>query len=134
MQLLDSSEKPIYQKYTSGSEVTFDVLKPGEYILRILVDNNENKYWDEADFENGTFSEDSYIFYKTALIRPLWTSKETWDLKDARVLDTSKMGTSSSSTKAKSGETKSTTSPTNSTIKTNSSGTRGAVKDIQLTR
>lgn len=135
LQLLDSSEKPIYQKYTSGSEVTFDVLKPGEYILRILVDNNENKYWDEADFENGTFAEDSYIYYKTALIRPLWTSKETWDLKDTRVLDTSKMGTSNSSTKPKSNETKSTTAPNNSTIQNNNSGTRsGTVRDLQLKR
>lgn len=91
IQLLDSSDKVLFQKYTKGNEVTFDILKPGEYIVRILVDNNENKYWDEADFQNDVFAEDSYIYYKSVIIRPLWDSNETWDLKDTRVLDTSKL-------------------------------------------
>ncbi|MCU7614740.1 Ig-like domain-containing protein [Chryseobacterium sp. GMJ5] len=91
LQLLDSSEKPVYQKYIKGSSVKFDILKPGEYIVRILVDNNENKYWDEADFQNEVFAEDSYIYYKVAIVRPLWDSIEDWDLKDTRVLDASKI-------------------------------------------
>lgn len=93
IQLLDASEKPIYQKYVKGNEVKFDLLKPGEYIVRILVDNNENKYWDEADFQNEIFAEDSYVFYKPLVVRPLWDTNETWDLKDTRTLDTSKMTT-----------------------------------------
>lgn len=93
LQLLDSSDKVLFQKYTKGSEVKFDILKPGEYIVRILVDNNENGFWDEADFQNETFAEDSYIYYKTAIVRPLWDSNENWDLKDTRVLDPSKIST-----------------------------------------
>ncbi len=91
IQLLDTSDKVLYQKYAKGSEVKFDILKPGEYIVRILVDNNGNGYWDEADFQNDAFAEDSYIYYKTAVVRPLWDSNENWDLKDTRVLDTSKL-------------------------------------------
>ncbi|MDH6251354.1 uncharacterized protein (DUF2141 family) [Chryseobacterium sp. H1D6B] len=91
IQLLDASEKVIYQKYTKGNSVKFDILKPAEYIVRILVDNNGNKYWDEADFEKETFAEDSYIFYKIAVVRPLWDSVEDWDLKDTRTLDSSKI-------------------------------------------
>jgi uncharacterized protein (DUF2141 family) len=93
IQLVDPSDKVLYQKYTKGNDVKFDILKPGEYIVRILVDNNENKYWDEADFANDVFAEDSYIYYKTAIVRPLWDSNESWDLKDTRVLDTSKLST-----------------------------------------
>lgn len=88
LQLLDPSEKIIDQKYTAGDTVKFDILKPGEYIARILVDNNGNQHWDEADFQNDVFAEDSYIYYKVAVVRPLWDSNETWDLKDTRVLDT----------------------------------------------
>ncbi|WP_082498282.1 Ig-like domain-containing protein [Chryseobacterium sp. Leaf180] len=91
VQLLDNSDRVVYQQYTSGNAVKFDLLKPGEYIVRILVDNNGNKYWDEADFVNNIFAEDSYTFYKIAVIRPLWEAKEDWDLKDTRVLDLSKM-------------------------------------------
>ncbi|WP_027386984.1 Ig-like domain-containing protein [Chryseobacterium gregarium] len=91
IQLVDSSDKILYQKYTKGSEVKFDILRPGEYIVKVLADNNENKYWDEADFRNDVFAEDSYIYYKVIIVRPLWDSNEEWDLKDTRVLDTSKL-------------------------------------------
>ncbi len=91
IQLVDSSDKILYQKYTKGSEVKFDILRPGEYIVKVLADNNENKYWDEADFRNDIFAEDSYIYYKVIIVRPLWDSNEEWDLKDTRVLDTSKL-------------------------------------------
>lgn len=89
-QLLDASEKVVYSKYTKGENVKFDILKPEEYIVRILVDNNENKYWDEADFTTETFAEDSYIYYKKAIVRALWDTREEWDLKDTRTLDNPK--------------------------------------------
>ena len=84
IQMLDTSEKAVYQKYVSGSEVKFDIVKPGEYIARVLVDNNGNKRWDEADFVNQSFAEDSYIYYKMVVARPLWETREDWDLKDTR--------------------------------------------------
>ncbi len=87
IQLLDSSEKAVYQKYTSGAQADFSIVKPGDYIVRILVDNNENNHWDEADFVNETFAEDSYIYYKMVVARPLWETKETWDLNDKRVFE-----------------------------------------------
>lgn len=91
IQLLDTSEKAIYQKFTKGKTVVFDILKPGEYIVKILVDNNGNSYWDEADFENQIFAEDAYLYYKKAIVRPLWESREDWDLKDTRVFDAIKV-------------------------------------------
>lgn len=90
IQLLDSSEKIVYQKYTKGDYVKFDILKPGEYIVRILVDNNGNKFWDEADLEKDIFAEDSYVYYAQAVVRPLWDTNEEWDLKDTRTLDSPK--------------------------------------------
>ncbi|WP_153396304.1 Ig-like domain-containing protein [Chryseobacterium vaccae] len=93
IQLLDSSEKVIYSKYITGDKIKFDILKPDEYIVRILVDNNRNKYWDEADFTTETFAEDSYIFYKKAVVRALWETREDWDLKDTRTLDNPKGNT-----------------------------------------
>lgn len=98
IQLLDSSEKVIYQKYTQGNEVKFDILRPAEYIVRILVDNNGNKYWDEADFQNEVFAEDSFIYYKVVVVRPLWDSVEDWNLKDTRTLDAPKTSTPSQTT------------------------------------
>lgn len=90
IQLLDSSDKVVHQKYTKGDKVKFDLLKPEEYFVRILVDNNGNKYWDEADFTNEVFAEDAYIFYKKALVRALWETREDWDLNDKRTLENPK--------------------------------------------
>lgn len=90
IQLLDSSDKVVYQKYTKGDKVKFNILKPEEYVVRILVDNNNDKYWDEADFATETFAEDAYVFYKKALVRALWETREDWDLKDTRTLDNPK--------------------------------------------
>jgi uncharacterized protein (DUF2141 family) len=98
IQLLDSSEKVIYQEYTKGDKVKFDILKPEEYIVRILVDNNGNKYWDKADFAKEIFAEDSYIFYKKVIIRSLWETHEDWDLKDTRTLDSPKAPVSGATT------------------------------------
>ena len=106
IQLLDNSDKVLFQKYTKGDEVKFNILKPGEYIVRILVDNNENKYWDEADFQNDVFAEDSYIYYKVVVVRPLWDSNENWDLKDTRALDTSKLSIPKTNTNAPQQDTK----------------------------
>jgi hypothetical protein len=89
IQLMDG-DKVAYQKYTKGDKVKFDILRPGEYIVRILVDNNGNKYWDEADFANDIFAEDAYIFYKKVIVRGLWETREDWDLKDTRTLDSPK--------------------------------------------
>jgi uncharacterized protein (DUF2141 family) len=90
IQLLDSSDKVVYQKYTKGDRVKFDILKPNEYVVRVLVDNNNDKYWDEADFATETFAEDAYVFYKKALVKALWETREEWDLKDTRTLDNPK--------------------------------------------
>ncbi|MDG4650740.1 Ig-like domain-containing protein [Chryseobacterium arthrosphaerae] len=90
IQLLDASEKAVYQKYTKGNQVKFDIVKPGEYIVRILVDNNENKYWDEADLATETFAEEAFVFYKKVIARGLWETREEWDLKDTRTLDNPK--------------------------------------------
>lgn len=140
IQLLDSSEKPVYQKYTSGNTVVFDIVKPAEYIARILVDNNENKFWDEADFEHGIFAEDSYVYYKTVIVRPLWQSKEEWDLKDTRVLDASKLINSSNTSKPnqdknnKNLQNNTLQNNNNSSFQNTSTGNTNRGRDFQINR
>lgn len=82
IQLLNSKNEVLYSKYTKEADIKFDVLKQDTYIVRILVDNNENGYWDPADFDTHTFAEDFYIFKKKISARPLWEIVENWDLKN----------------------------------------------------
>ena len=80
LQMLNESGDVIYSKYGKESKITLNSLKPGKYLLRILVDNNENGIWDTADFAKDEFAEDVYILDKKIDIRPLWEIRETWNL------------------------------------------------------
>jgi len=88
IQLLDDKNEPVYQKYTSEPLIKFTNLKPASYKLRILVDNNENGFWDSSDFATETLSEDVYLYRKAGdkdvmtkvNIRPMWEINENWDL------------------------------------------------------
>lgn len=87
IQLLDTSYKVIYSRYTQGSEVVFNILKPANYMVRMLVDSNENGFWDETDFKNQMEAEPVYTFYKIVNVRPLWDLVEDWDIADPKSLE-----------------------------------------------
>lgn len=80
MQLLTETGNIAYSKYGVEKLINFKSLKPGQYNLRILVDENENGIWDFADFANNIFAEPVFIFDKKIEVRPLWEIRETWIL------------------------------------------------------
>lgn len=80
LQMLSENGEIAYSNYGKNRQITFSSLKPGNYELRILVDNNENGVWDTADFSREEFAEDVFILGKKIEIRPLWEIRETWDL------------------------------------------------------
>lgn len=87
VQLLNTSENVQYSVYTDASDIKFNILKPGEYFVKILSDENGNEFYDAADFTALQQAEPVYIFYKKINVRPLWEIVEDWDLKDERKLD-----------------------------------------------
>lgn len=82
IQFLNEKGDVMFQRLTENAQEKFTEVKPGTYYLRILVDNNGNGYWDEADLASNTYAEDAYLFKKTIEIRPLWENIETWDLSE----------------------------------------------------
>lgn len=88
IQLLNDKSEPVYQKFSNESLIKFINLKPASYKLRILVDNNDNGFWDSSDFATQTLSEDVYLYRKAGdkdimtkvNIRPMWEINENWDL------------------------------------------------------
>src|SRR5690606_6043827 len=87
LQLLNSNEEVAYSKYTDQANVKFDIVKPEEYFVRILVDNNETGLWEGADFQKEIFAEDAYIVCKNISARPLGEIVEPWHLTEPRNLD-----------------------------------------------
>ena len=80
LQLLSESGTVAYSKYGLENQINFKSLKPSQYNLRILVDENENGIWDFADFAENIFAEPVFIFDKKIEVRPLWEIRETWTL------------------------------------------------------
>lgn len=69
----------IIEERKSESKVfEFNHLNPGEYYLRLLVDENRNGVWDSGNLLNGTQPEPVYIYPSKITIRALWDTEETW--------------------------------------------------------
>lgn len=81
IQLLDDSGEIAYSKFIDSDTVSFSEIKPSNYTVRILVDNNGNGVWDVADFYNGIQPEEVYLYPKELAIRPMWENTEVWDIK-----------------------------------------------------
>lgn len=82
MQLLNEQDEVKYTQFTEAGTIKFNVLKPDKYYVRILVDNNRNGIWDEADFKNQTPAEEVFIYDKMIEIRPLWENiEDQWSIK-----------------------------------------------------
>ena len=81
VQLINNNGKVQYSQYTNLSEIHFTEIEPASYYTRILLDSNNNGYWDEANFTEQILPEQAFIFPKEINIRKLWTIIEDWELK-----------------------------------------------------
>ena len=79
-QLLSESDEVKYSQLVDSSDFSFNTIKPGRYYVRLLVDNNGNGIWDEADFAKGLMAEEVYVFNKIIEIRAMWDNiEDQWD-------------------------------------------------------
>ena len=61
----------------------FNFIEPGEYLFRLLVDENENGKWDTGDYLSGKQPEPIYLYPEPIKIRAMWDSTEIWVLGEA---------------------------------------------------
>ncbi|SDE13028.1 Ig-like domain-containing protein [Riemerella columbipharyngis] len=82
IQLLDNQGKVVTERKIENKieEIKYQTLKPSEYYVRILVDNNKDGYWETADLSSNTEAETVYLFSKKIEVRAMWDLVENWDL------------------------------------------------------
>lgn len=61
----------------------FNFIEPGEYLFRLLVDENENGKWDTGDYLSGKLPEPIYLYPEPIKVRAMWDATETWILGEA---------------------------------------------------
>ena len=67
--------------YSEGNtKITFDLLQPEAFTLRITYDDNKNKKYDAGSFLNKTYSEEVFYYQKEVDVRTNWDVDETIDL------------------------------------------------------
>ena len=81
VQIVNKRFKVISEKYLSQNEpVFFEFINPGNYYVRLIYDQNNNKVWDTGNYLKGIQPE-KVIYYPSLLeVRANWTLNETFIL------------------------------------------------------
>ena len=80
IQLLNEKDEILDEKFSTNSVFEYNHLPAGKYYFKILVDENENGFWDTGDFFTKKQPEKSYVYPSTFNVRVLWDMDETWIL------------------------------------------------------
>jgi hypothetical protein len=69
------------EAYSEGNtKLTFDLLPPELFTLRVIYDDNKNKIYDSGNFLNKAYSEEVFYYQKEIDVRSNWDVDETIDL------------------------------------------------------
>ena len=82
VQLLNEKEK-LLKKYFIQSDTTFDInyLNPKKYLLKLIIDKNNNRKWDTGNFIKKIQPEKVYYYKKTIEIKSNWDNEIIWDIE-----------------------------------------------------
>ena len=79
VQLTDDKGVVKAEKYsTSTTNLRFEYITPGTYLIRLIYDENENRKWDTGDYLKKTSPEEIIYFPAELDVRPNWDITETF--------------------------------------------------------
>jgi len=78
LQVLDANEVVLKTAPAAIKGTRFEHLKPGDYFVRLFIDENQNGIWDSGDIALNKQPEKVYYFKKKVSLRANWELEETW--------------------------------------------------------
>jgi len=81
LQILDNKDILLASKPASEKGTVFEYLKPGEYYVRMFVDENSNGKWDTGDLTTKRQPEEVFYYPRKFTLKANWEFEETWDYK-----------------------------------------------------
>ena len=81
VQLLNKSDKPVRQVVAEDGRADFFYLKPGEYYMRMFVDNNGNGLWDTGEYSSLRQPEMVYYFPRPIPLRAKFDMEQDWNFR-----------------------------------------------------
>jgi hypothetical protein len=77
IQLISNSQVIAEQRVLDNQEtLIFNLLPPGEYMVKVVLDSNENGRWDTGSWVNKTQAEEVIWFRQTFTLRANWDTKQ----------------------------------------------------------
>lgn len=86
LQILDSKDELIATKPASEKGTIFQYLRPGDYYVRMFIDENGNGVWDTGDLAARKQPEKVYYYPKKLTLKANWDFEETWDYNQMPLL------------------------------------------------
>ena len=81
LQLLDSRESVVKEERTVNGHCSFYFIRPGQYFMRLIFDNNGNGKWDTGDYAKGIQPEHVTYYHHALDLRALFEyTQEDWDI------------------------------------------------------
>lgn len=82
IQLMTENEKLIRQNIIRQEEtISWDLLKPGKYIIKAFADLNHNRVWDTGDYLERRQPEPVVFFPGAIEVRAGWSFEEDWSVE-----------------------------------------------------
>ena len=86
IQILDAKELVVKSATATKKGTRFEYLKPGDYFVRLFIDENSNGVWDPGDLVRRKQPEKVYYFHKKLTLRANWELEESWNHLDSTEL------------------------------------------------
>ncbi len=86
LMLLNKKEE-VVREQRAEQETIFEYLEPGEYYLKLFIDENENGKWDTGEYATGRQAETTYFYPSKVVLRAFWDIEEEWDYTATPILE-----------------------------------------------
>jgi uncharacterized protein (DUF2141 family) len=86
LQVLDTKDNVLASKPASAKGTVIEYLKPGDYYVRMFIDENENGKWDPGDLSKRKQPEEVFYYPKKLTLMANWEFEESWDYKAVPLL------------------------------------------------
>jgi len=87
IQVLDSKDVVVASKPANPKGTRIEFLKPGDYYVRMFIDENGNGRWDTGDLATRRQPEEVFYYPKKLTLMANWEFEETWDYKQVPLLE-----------------------------------------------
>jgi hypothetical protein len=81
IQVLDAKDVLLATKPALEKGTVIEYLRPGDYYVRLFIDENENGKWDTGDISTRRQPEEVFYYPKKFTLKANWEFEETWEYK-----------------------------------------------------